>query len=154
MTMKATPTYDGRLEIRECFRAVSIVTGENRKLNVVLRDNGWEMNIEEPNQPEDAKVVWHTVNSDDDFKQRDNPPTNNIERLPASVRTKMQRLSSLRIGQEITRRSFDAGIPDEQVIICGIEMNPYTGKENIMVCTVDETGSPLVEDGLNLDDFR
>ena len=66
----------------------------------------------------------------------------------------MRKLQSLYIGQEVTRKSFDAGIPDQPVVICGITMNPRTGQEDIHVCTVDRQGQPFVEDGLTLEDFR
>ena len=67
--MRAEPTHDGRLEIHEAFRAVTIVTTEGRKLNVLLRDFGWELNIREPNEPDDKRTAWHCVNSDLDFVQ-------------------------------------------------------------------------------------
>ena len=58
---------NGNVEIRRAYQGLTIVTNEDKRLNVILRDFGWEMNIEEPSS-KDEKVIWHKVNNDDDFK--------------------------------------------------------------------------------------
>jgi len=73
--MIAKTTHDGRLKIHEAFRAVTIVTTEGRKLNVLLRDFGWEMNIQEPDEkdddPDGKEPLWHTITNDLDFGGKD-----------------------------------------------------------------------------------
>ena len=80
-----------------------------------------------------------------------------LSKLDKTIQRKFQRLQRLYIGMEVTRKSFDAGIPEEQVIVCGLDLNPKTGQENITVGAVyerrGETGV-YREDYLTLEDIR
>ena len=66
--MEILTKTNGNIEIRKAYSGLTIVTNEGRRLNIILRDFGWEMNIEEPDSKDGEKVIWHHIDSDDDFK--------------------------------------------------------------------------------------
>jgi len=66
------------------------------------------------------------------------------------MKATIARLAEFRIGQRVMFISRDAGIPDSEEIIVGMEVG-YSGLENITLCGVDNQG---IADGYTLADIR